>query len=838
MNLRRWSLGVKIGTGFAVLILVFLLVGGVMLYGVADVAERAGQEIRSNRLSGLFVELEMDHLQWLNRIGALLTGSGGTESAEDLNLSEGESGLGQWLTGEERRSAETRFSGASKFFTALESQNREVYAAAREVAEGFRTPHAGLISRLQSVMDRQNLYVGKLARSVEQEAGAIHTYRVLLRNALKQATSVLMACEREPSFGESEERRAIGMSIIKNLRYGIEGENYFWVTDLKGTMVMHPTRFELFAQDVSEYEDKNGKKLFKEALAMAKDSGSGFLTYFWPPDYGEEPRPVLAYVEYFDPWYLVVGTGVFLDPADPGLPARVRAFVAGESVKLSAAEDPGKFAFREFLDDPETGLLRGTFPLLHEALTDAEESYAEFLRAAAQVEELGGHMEIESAKRVMANDLETARQRMESRLAEVIREEAAIRAEAVHAEQAFSERLIPASRELVRLVGETREHFINAGGKQNVVLETALRTKQRVMVGLSLAVLIALGVAVFMIRTLSRILLRVFSSLKEAGDEVAGTSGKIYESSLDLAESSSKQADHIRDISTTLTELASSTQSNAERARNARGIVGDSMDELKKATKTLRSLTDSMEAIRRSGQESRKIIGTIDEIAFQTNLLALNAAVEAARAGEAGAGFGVVAEEVRNLARRSATAASDTASILEQAARSVEAGAILISGSTDVFTRMEREAQRTMELVEEIAGASERQARDVRHVSDAVAETNETVAETAAAAKASSETSDGMNLQVEKMRDVVLDISALVRSRNGKGLFGSEPAPARLEHPVRPLIEDRPSGGNGHKEPSPGNSASPSEEAQSAVVPRDGKKAPVVVDSEYRLPTF
>jgi methyl-accepting chemotaxis protein len=773
MSFREWSLGMKIGTGFAVLILVFLVVGGIMLSGVTDVADRAGQAIRGNRLSGLLVELELDQLLWLNRIGAFLAGNEEAADAGDLNLDAAESDLGRWLAGDERRRAEALSPSAADLFRALETKNREVHATASEIAQGFQAPHRGLISRLESVKDRQNLYVSKLARSVEQEAGTIHNYQVLLRNALKQATSVMMACEREPSFGEGEERRAIAMSIIKNLRYGMEGEDYFWVLDLKGAMVMHPTRFELYAQDVSGYKDKNGKKLFQHALDMAKEPGSGFMTYYWPPDYGEEPQPVLAYVEYFDPWYLVVGTGVFLDSKNQGLLDRVRAFVSGESILLSAAGDPGKTVFQEFLDDPETGSLRKSFPLLHTALADAEDAYAEFLEAAAQVEDLGGRMKIEEAQRVMEDRLETAKRRIQARLDEVIQAETAIQSQAVRSERLFSERLIPASHELVRLLGESGERFRKTAGEQGSVLETALGTKRRVLVGLSLAVLFALGVAVFAIRIVSRILHRVFSSLKEAGDEVASTSGKIYASSRELAETSSKQADHVMNISSTLTELASSTQANAERARSARGIVEVSMEELREASKTLRSLTDSMEAIRRSGQESRKIIGTIDEIAFQTNLLALNAAVEAARAGEAGAGFGVVAEEVRNLARRSATAASDTASILEQAAKSVEKGSNLISGSTEVFSRMEREAERTMDLVAEIAGASERQAQDVKHVSDAVVETKESVAGTAATAKASSEATDGMNLQVEKMRAVVSDISGLVRSRNGKGLFGS-----------------------------------------------------------------
>ncbi len=109
------------------------------------------------------------------------------------------------------------------------------------------------------------------------------------------------------------------------------------------------------------------------------------------------------------------------------------------------------------------------------------------------------------------------------------------------------------------------------------------------------------------------------------------------------------------------------TRRNAENAQGAKGLANQARLSVEKGIDEMKSLQTAMLEIQRSGQNISKIIKTIDEIAFQTNILALNAAVEAARAGEHGLGFAVVVDEVRNLAQRSASAAKETAILIEGA---------------------------------------------------------------------------------------------------------------------------------------------------------------------------
>jgi methyl-accepting chemotaxis protein len=173
----------------------------------------------------------------------------------------------------------------------------------------------------------------------------------------------------------------------------------------------------------------------------------------------------------------------------------------------------------------------------------------------------------------------------------------------------------------------------------------------------------------------------------------------------------------------------------------------------------MEQLTTSMNEISNSSLETKKIVKTIDEIAFQTNLLALNAAVEAARAGSAGTGFAVVANEVRNLALRSAEAARNTTNMIENSVISIQNGVKLVNTTYEYFNKVNEGSEKTGVLMNEISAASKEQSIGIEEITRAVQELESV---TIAAANTSEQNVDTSNILAEQVNQLEMNISKLI----------------------------------------------------------------------------
>jgi|WetSurMetagenome_2_1015567.scaffolds.fasta_scaffold02002_4 methyl-accepting chemotaxis protein len=272
-----------------------------------------------------------------------------------------------------------------------------------------------------------------------------------------------------------------------------------------------------------------------------------------------------------------------------------------------------------------------------------------------------------------------------------------------------------------------------------------------------------LSVLFLIVRSVVAPINRIAEGLNAGADQVASASAEVSSSSQSLAEGASEQAASIEETSSSLEEMSSMTKQNADNANCADKLMKESNQMVERANGSMTELTQSMDDITKASEETSKIIKTIDEIAFQTNLLALNAAVEAARAGEAGAGFAVVANEVRNLAMRAADAARNTSGLIEGTVKKVKQGSELLGRTNEAFAGVSKSAAKVADLVSEIAAASTEQAQGIDQINKAVTEMDKVTQQNAANAEESASASEQMNAQAAQMKQIAEELHVIVQ---------------------------------------------------------------------------
>lgn len=251
-------------------------------------------------------------------------------------------------------------------------------------------------------------------------------------------------------------------------------------------------------------------------------------------------------------------------------------------------------------------------------------------------------------------------------------------------------------------------------------------------------------------------------------EQVGSASGQISSGSQSLAQGSSEQASSLEEISSSLQEMTSMTKQNTANAREAKGLSDAAKKGADKGVANMKNLSAAVDKIKKSSDDTAKIVKTIDEIAFQTNLLALNAAVEAARAGDAGKGFAVVAEEVRNLAMRSAEAAKNTANMIEESVKNAEEGVALNGEVMKNFDEITTQAGKVSEVMAEIAAASEQQSQGIDQVNTAVQQMNQLTQASAANSEESASAAEELSSQAQEMQAMVANFQVSGETKKSK----------------------------------------------------------------------
>ncbi len=435
--------------------------------------------------------------------------------------------------------------------------------------------------------------------------------------------------------------------------------------------------------------------------------------------------------------------------------------ISGRNDDIDVEMDASMCALGKWMESDEIARLRKQNRLVDRLLDKIPSPHERLHTSARELQKFLSNADIVKARTYYEEVTEPAAEETVRILDEII---ASVREDTdgmVQAQRIFATKTTPALKEVGGLLGQivettrenvmTDEQMLRAASSTRVVALTL--GIAAVIFGAFLAYVIASGI--------SRALRPIIAGLSSGSAEVATASEQLSSSSQQMSEGASEQASNLEEVAGSLEEMSSMTKQNAENAKQANILANQTKETAGAGTEAMMQMSGTIDKIKRSSDETAKIIKTIDEIAMQTNLLALNAAVEAARAGEAGRGFAVVAEEVRSLAQRSAEAAKNTADLIAGSRKNADEGVEATSGVAKNLEQIAESTEQLAALIGEVTAASEEQYKGIEQVTTATSQMDKITQQNAASAEESASSSEELAGQAQSLNEIVAGLIAL-----------------------------------------------------------------------------
>jgi len=279
--------------------------------------------------------------------------------------------------------------------------------------------------------------------------------------------------------------------------------------------------------------------------------------------------------------------------------------------------------------------------------------------------------------------------------------------------------------------------------------------------------------------------------VRNTTESITTASQEIAQGNADLSQRTEEQASSLEETASSMEELTSTVRQNAENAKQANQLAANASDVAVKGGKVVNDVVETMASISTSSKKIVDIISVIEGIAFQTNILALNAAVEAARAGEQGRGFAVVAGEVRNLAQRSAAAAKEIKTLIDDSVSKVDSGSRQVDQAGATMNEIVLAVKRVTDIMSEISAASQEQGAGIEQVNQAITQMDEVTQQNAALVEEAAAAAEAMQEQAVMLMQAV----SIFKLESGRVMARAAAQPvvrhAAAHHPVVPVRNPR-----------------------------------------------
>lgn len=520
----------------------------------------------------------------------------------------------------------------------------------------------------------------------------------VVESAISQVNSLYEQIQKEGKSEEDAKQEAL--FVLRNLRY--EGENYVWINDLGPKMVMHPFKKEMEGQDLTNYQDPNGKRLFVEMVRVCQEKGEGYVDYVWPKPGSDQPVPKVSYVKLFKPWGWIVGSGVYTDDVYTQFRNAMFRIILVTIIVIVILTIVSLFQSRAVARPIHAialqaeGVSRGNLNM-----------EVQVVEAQDEIGKLTGSFKamVENLKEIITSIVRTSHELFSS-----------------SENLSYSiEEVAKATEEIAQTIAQVAQGSTRQSEELNAIDEEV-------------------------------------KSIAQRADRLLEANERNLHAVQSIQEHMRKNTETLAVIERTLEktfEESKNDKKEAEKGKHSLEILGENIGTISQVAQEVAQAIDTLNV---RSKEIGKIVDLITGIAEQTNLLALNAAIEAARAGEAGRGFAVVAEEVRKLAENSAQAADQIAHLINEIQKDmVQTSASMNRAQVQVEKGVTQQKEVNQNF-EEIIASVDRTLHEItllykelREAQDAL---QKTVQETGGIAKSSQENTEILGEIVQALKNI------------------------------------------------------------------------------------